>query len=92
MKTPKEINKISKIFKKNTKLTKKKNIGKSYIQASLPKTSKILKIKETFKVPKLQVNKIDNIYKIINSVGKSKPKLNMTTKSLSRKTSYHSYE
>ena len=47
------------------------------------KISKILKIKKTF--PKLQANKINNIYKIINNVGKPKPKLNMTTKGSSRK-------
>jgi len=56
IKTPKEVNKISKFLNKNAKLTEKKNIEKLYIQASLPKTSKILKIKETFS--KLQVNKI----------------------------------
>ena len=48
IKTPKEVNKISKFLNKNAKLTEKKNIEKLYIQASLPKTSKILKIKETF--------------------------------------------
>ena len=83
IKTSKEINKISKFFKKNTKLTEKKNIRKSYMQALSPKTSRIFKIKETF--PKLQTNKIDNIYKIINNVEKPKSKLNMTTKDLSKK-------
>ena len=80
MKTSKEINEISKIFRKNTKLTKKKDIEKSYVQASLPKTSKILKIKENF-----LKQKIDNIHKIINNIRKPKPKLNITTKSSSRK-------
>ena len=42
-----------------------------------------MKIKETFL--KLQANKIKNIYKIINSNSKLKPKLNMTTKGPSRK-------
>ena len=83
MKTSKEINEISKIFRKNTRLTKRKDIGKSYVQASLPKTSKILKIKENFL--KQKTNKIDNIYKIINNIRKPKPKLNITTKSSSRK-------
>ena len=46
-------------------------------------TSKILKIKKTFL--KLQANKIENIQKIINGKGKPKPKINMTTKSPSRK-------
>ena len=51
MKTSKEVNEISKFFKKGTKLSEKKYISKSYTQASLPMTSEILKIKETF--PKL---------------------------------------
>jgi len=49
----------------------------------LLKTSDILKIKETF--PKLQVNKINNIHKIINGSNKPKPKINMMTKRPSRK-------
>jgi len=81
-KTPKEIKEISMFFKKSTKLTKK-NTGKSYAQALSPKISKILKIKKTF--PKLQANKIDNIHKIINGIGKPKPKLNIMTKSPSMK-------
>ena len=43
----------------------------------------ILKIKETF--PNLQTKKIENIQKFINNDSKLKPKLNMTTKRLSRK-------
>ena len=50
-KTPKKVKEISKFFKKSTKLTEKKNVGKLYTQALSSKTSKILKIKETF--PKL---------------------------------------
>jgi len=46
-------------------------------------TKKILKIKETF--PNLQAKKIENIQKIINNNSKPRPKLNTTTKSLSRK-------
>jgi len=53
------------------------------MQASSLKTSEILKIKKIFS--KLQVNKINNIHKIINDVGKPKPKLNTMTKSPSRK-------
>lgn len=74
---------ISKFFKKGIKLTEKKDTRKLYIQALLPKTSKNLKIKKKF--PKLQTNKIENIYKIINSDSKSKTKLNITTKDPSRK-------
>jgi len=44
---------------------------KSYAQVLLPSTSDILKIKETFS--KLQVNKINNIHKIINGSRKPKP-------------------
>jgi len=83
VKTSKEVVEISKFFKKGTKLTEKKNTRKLYTQALLSKTSKILKIKEI--PPKLQVNKIENIYKIINGDSKSKPRLNMTTKDPSRK-------
>ena len=60
-----------------------KNSSKPYTQFSVPMTSKILKIKEMFS--KLQVSKIDNIHKIINSVRKPKPKVNMMTKRPSRK-------
>jgi len=49
----------------------------------MPTTSKILKIKEIFS--KLQTSKIDNIHKIINGIGKLKPKVNMMTKGPSRK-------
>lgn len=73
----KEVNKISKFFKTN-KQTKKRDTGRSYAQVLLLKTSEILKIEETF--PKLQANKISNIYKIINGSDKPKPKINMTTK------------
>ena len=83
IKTPKEVMKIFKFFKKDTKPTEKKNIGKLYAQASSPKINEILKIKEIF--PKLLTNRIDNIYKIINGGNKPKPKLNMTTKEPFRK-------
>ena len=83
IKTSKEVMKIFKFFKKDTKPTEKKNIGKLYAQASSPKINEILKIKEIF--PKLLTNRIENIYKIINGGNKLKPKLNMTTKEPSRK-------
>jgi len=82
-KTSKKVMEISKFFKKGTKLTEKKDTKKLYTQALSPKTSKILKIKETFL--KLPANKIDNIHKIIKSDSKSKPKLNIMTKGFSRK-------
>ena len=83
MKTSKEVNEISKFFKKSTKPSEKKDFSKSYAQASLLLISEILKIKKTF--PKLQASKIDNIHKIINSIRKPKPELNMMTKGPSRK-------
>ena len=82
-KFPKIVKEISKFFKKSTKPTENKDSSKSYAQASVPTNSEILKIKKIF--PKLQASKIDNIHKIINSIGKPKPKVNMMTKGLSRK-------
>jgi len=80
----KEVNKISKFFKKNNQPTKKKDTKKLYAQvsSSTTNTREVLKIKETF--PNLQA-KIENIQKIINSKGKSKLRINMTTKDLFRK-------
>ena len=62
-----------------------KNNGKLYIQASHSgnNTRDVLKIKKVF--PNLQAEKIKNIQKFIKGNGKSKPKLIMTTKGLSRK-------
>ena len=83
VKIQKEVNKISKYLKKNNKILEKKDTGKLYVQVFVLLTSEILKIKKTFS--KLQVGKINNIYKIINNSGKLKPKLNITMKSPSRK-------
>jgi len=83
-KTFKEVNEISKYFKKNDTLQKK-----SYTQASSkPQSSNAmmntLKIKEMF--PNLQNQKIDQVQKIINgSESKPKPRINMTTKGPSYK-------
>ena len=55
MKFPKKVKEISKFFKKSTKLIEKKNSSKPYAQASVPMTSKYLKIKKMF--PILQVSK-----------------------------------
>jgi len=89
-KLQKEVNEISKYFKKNDKPPMKK----SYAQASSLKqvsssstlsiTMDVLKLKETF--PSLPNKKIDLVQKVINSSSKkSKPKINMTTKGPSRK-------
>jgi len=86
-KSQKEVNEISKYFKKNNK----PSLYKSYMQVSLSSkkmisstsisniTRNALKIKETF--PNLPNRKIDLIQKVINdSSNKSKPRINMTTK------------
>jgi len=80
-KSPKEVNEISKYFKKKPAPQQKK----SYAQASSPtNTTNIarntLKIKEMF--PNLKDHKIEQIQKIISNVEKPKPRsrLNMTTK------------
>ena len=82
VKLPKKVNEISKFFKKNND---KKEQKKLYAQAltSLNITREVLKIKEMF--PNLQTKKIENIQKIISGKGKTKPRLNMTTKGLLRK-------
>jgi len=91
-KSQKEVNEISKYFKKNNK----PSLHKSYMQVSLSSkkmisstfisniTRNALKIKETF--PNLPNRKIDLIQKVINdSSNKSKPRINMTTKGPSHK-------
>ena len=81
-KPPKEVNTISKYFKKLSENKEKK----SYAQASAPSsniTREILKIKETFL--KLQDKKIKYIQKIISGENKPKPCLNMTAKGPFRK-------
>jgi len=57
-KSPKEVNEVSKFFKKNSQPVKKKDARKSYTQISSLSTimSEILKIKEIFL--KLQVKKL----------------------------------
>jgi len=83
-KFPKEVNKISKFFKKNTSPMPKK----SYMQASSKQnvsniTRETLKIKNTFS--NLQNKKIDQVQKIICGDQKPKPCINMTTKGPSHK-------
>ena len=82
MKSPKEINEISKYFKKNPSSTQKK----SYTQASSNRSNtarETLKIKEAF--PSLQNKKIKLVQEIISSEDKLKPHINMTTKRPSHK-------
>jgi len=84
-KFPKEIKVVSKYFKVLNTPQAKKNPEKMYAQASksISNTKEVLKIKNTF--PSLQVKKIKNIQKIINSGSKSKLCINMTTKGPSGK-------
>jgi len=84
-KSLKEINKISKYFKKNQQSSGKKKTNKSYTQASTPTNPirEALKIKKTFS--NLLIKKIKNIQKVINSGGKVKPKLHIMTKRPSQK-------
>jgi len=57
----------------------------SYAQVSkqINNTTKVIKIKDTF--PALNIQKIDQIYRIINGSSKPKPHIQMTTKGLLRK-------
>jgi len=48
------------------------------VQASTENVKNILKLKKNF--PHLLLKKIEDIYKTINNIGKSKPYINMTTK------------
>ena len=93
-KTKKEVNVISKYFKSKQPESSKTNNGtnpsnsqsnKSYTQASktIPSTSDILKIKESF--PSLNAKKIDQVNSIVNGSNKPKSRLQSTTKGPSRK-------
>ena len=85
----KEINTISKYFKKPTvdKSAHGTNVnsGKSYAQAlkTSASTSEVLKIKETF--PSLNTLKINQVNNIVNSSTNPKPCIRMTTKDPSKK-------
>jgi len=82
-KLPKKVNKISKYFKKNNQTNEKKDQRKLYAQA----LTSFKNTREVFKkmFPNIQAKKIENIYKIINSKGKPKPRIHMMTKGLLRK-------
>ena len=85
-KSAKEVNKISKYFKKQQPV---KQGPKSYTQVFARQTNstnitrEILKIKETFS--QLQSKKIETVQKIISNQDKPKLKINMTTKGPSYK-------
>ena len=88
-KTAKEVNTISKYFQNKNPLNNKSKDGpklnKSYAQASKPAVSiaKVLKIKKMF--PALSAEKINQVNNIVNGSSKPKPRIQMTTKGLSRK-------
>jgi len=82
---PKEILEKSKFFKKIYKIVEKAKPNNKllYAQASSPKVSKILKIKENFS--NLSAKKIEDIKRIISIPDKPKPRINIMTNGLSRK-------
>ena len=88
-KMAKEVNTISKYFQNKKPSNDKSKDGpkpnKSYAQASKPtvSTAEVLKIKKTF--PALSAEKIDQVNNIVNGSSKPKPRIQMTTKGLSRK-------
>jgi len=73
-----------KFYKKNpvSKLNSSLS-NKSYAQASKSNINEIIKIKNAF--PKLSSNKVFKIHNVITNSKKGKPKVNMITKSLSKK-------
>jgi len=90
-KTQKEVNELSKYFKKNTNLQQKKSYANATSLTNQPSPSapknivkETLKIKETFL--NLPNKKIKQVHKVINSSNdKAKLRISMTTKSPSRK-------
>jgi len=90
-KSQKEVNELLKYFKKNTNSQQKKSYANatSLLKQLSPATlkniaRKTLKIKKTF--PNLPNKKIEEMQKVINGLkDKAKPRINMTTKDLSRK-------
>ena len=92
-KLQKEVNQISKYFKNNKPVDSPNNTSKLYAQASkqfnaqisklVNKTTEVIKIKDTF--PTLNIQKVDQIHKIISSSPKSKLHIQITIKGLFRK-------
>ena len=89
----KEVNQISKYFKNNKPANSSNNTSKLYVQASKQfnaqtsklanNTTEVIKIKDTF--PTLNIQKVDQIHKIISSSPKSKLHIQITIKGLFRK-------
>ena len=78
--------KKSKFYKDKYKTGESQNNaqnGHSYAQASKSNIKDIIKIKDNF--PNLLAKKIEEVYKVLNKPKKDKPRLNITTKGLSRR-------
>ena len=90
-KTQKEVNELSKYFKKNTNHQQKKSYANATSSTKQPSPSapkniikEMLKIKETFS--NLPNKKIEQVHKVINSSNNTaKLRISMTTKGLSQK-------
>ena len=85
VKSQKEINAILKYFKSNKLDGNSKPAPKLYAQTSKQNisTSEVIKIKEAF--PSISAKKIDQINNIVKDNPKPKPRIQITTKSPSRK-------
>jgi len=85
-KTPREVNEISKYFKKNSSPPQKKSYANATSSSNLQNSSGSKNIvKETLKIkemlPNLPSNKIEQVQKVISGpLNKSKLKITMTTK------------
>jgi len=84
-KSSKEVNKISKFFKKNSNHPQKKSYAQASAKSNITNiVLDILKIKETF--PYFQNKKIDQVQKIISGDNnKSRPHINITMRDLFHK-------
>jgi len=83
-KSLKEVDEISKFFKKNPTFMQKKSYAQVLSNSNMSNIArKTLKIKKAF--PSLQNKKIEQAQKIISSNSKPKPCINMTTKEPSHK-------
>ena len=83
---PKKVLEKSKFFNKKDNIVKESAKPKNkqlYTQVSITKVNNILKLKENFF--NILAKKIENIHRMINDLGKVKPRINMTTKGPSRK-------
>ena len=82
---PKEVLEESKFFRKGkkSKMVINTNTRKLYAQATSSNVSDILKLKENY--PSFLAKRIEDIYRIISNIDKTKPCIKMTTKGPSQK-------